>query len=38
MQLTWNLAEIFIKKEGGSVIVPEQNKLSDFALKIDNSI
>ena len=38
MQLTWNLAQIFIKKEGGSVIVPEQNELSDFALKINNSI
>ena len=37
MQLTWNLAQIFIKKEEGSVIVPEQNKLSDFALKMNNS-
>lgn len=38
MQLTWNVAQIFIKKERGSVVVPEQNKLSDFALKINNNI
>ena len=38
MQLTWNMAQIFIKKERGSVVVLEQNKLSDFALKITNYI
>ena len=38
MQLTWNVAQIFIKKERGSVVVPEHNKLSDFALKITNYI
>ena len=38
MQLTWNVAQIFIKKERGSVVVPEQNKLSDFVLKITNYI